>query len=532
LLKINGIEFIPNPEIPKYPNNYVNLFQTAQYNDDMEARTDQGSGNRWQIGTMRELCKKDLWFLLHFVMGYKDAHHPFVVKQCMDIQGSTDDDWLDLWARGHFKSSIITKARTIQMILNDPEQRIAIFSHTRPAAKSFLREIKTTLQQNEVLIACFPDVLYKNAEGEALKWSEDDGCIVKRKGTYAEATLEAWGLLEGMPTGKHFTHRIYDDIETKDLVENPDTIRRLIDAFKVSMNLTSKGGTHRVIGTPYHHEGVLQYIRMMKTLDGKEMYQTRIVPATDNGLPSGKAVYLSDKELDKLKTDEYTFNCQQLLNPTPVGTQKLNSSYLKEMEEQFIPADTFKFMVIDPAGDSKDGKGDSWAIHVVAIEPKTDEVGASRIFIVDSFIEPMSEAMAVDVLSRMYLGNGMIMRVGYEKYMNTTPAWVTHFINALAQRGRHISEEAGTLVKLNHGSRNKVSRITSAIQWPLDNNKIFISNKVPSAYRQRLRDEMDKFPYWHDDGIDALSYVYDIIKDYRFQAYTAPKVKYKNMGVV
>ena len=27
---------------------------------------------------------------------------------------------------------------------------------------------------------------------------------------------------------------------------------------------------------------------------------------------------------------------------------------------------------------------------------------------------------------------------------------------------------------------------------------------------------MDKFPYWHDDGIDNWAYLYDIIKDYSF----------------
>ena len=27
---------------------------------------------------------------------------------------------------------------------------------------------------------------------------------------------------------------------------------------------------------------------------------------------------------------------------------------------------------------------------------------------------------------------------------------------------------------------------------------------------------MEKFPYWHDDALDALSYVYDIMSDYVF----------------
>jgi hypothetical protein len=63
---------------------------------------------------------------------------------------------------------------------------------------------------------------------------------------------------------------------------------------------------------------------------------------------------------------------------------------------------------------------------------------------------------------------------------------------------------------------------------------MFISNKIPSAYRERLRTEMDRFPFWHDDGLDALSYFYDMAKSYRFgttQNFTK-KLKYNMAGIV
>ncbi|MGA2467632.1 MAG: hypothetical protein ABSH06_25210, partial [Thermodesulfobacteriota bacterium] len=59
--------------------------------------------------------------------------------------------------------------------------------------------------------------------------------------------------------------------------------------------------------------------------------------------------------------------------------------------------------------------------------------------------------------------------------------------------------------------------IESALAWPLNNGKLHVSKAVPYAYRERLKWEMEKFPFWHDDGLDALSYLYDIIKDFRFQ---------------
>ncbi len=91
--------------------------------------------------------------------------------------------YLDLWAREHFKSSIITTALTIQDILcthgNDPidesgECTIGIFSHTRPIAKAFLRQIKGELEKNDFLKRMFPDVLFKHPEKESPKWSEDE----------------------------------------------------------------------------------------------------------------------------------------------------------------------------------------------------------------------------------------------------------------------------------------------------------------------------------------------------------------------
>ena len=51
---------------------------------------------------------------------------------------------------------------------------------------------------------------------------------------------------------------------------------------------------------------------------------------------------------------------------------------------------------------------------------------------------------------------------------------------------------------------------------PLNEKRLHVLSTFPSCYRDRLKMEMDKFPFWKDDGLDALSYLYDIVKDYRF----------------
>ena len=58
--------------------------------------------------------------------------------------------------------------------------------------------------------------------------------------------------------------------------------------------------------------------------------------------------------------------------------------------------------------------------------------------------------------------------------------------------------------------------IEAALSWPLNNGKIHYSLSIPAAYLERLKMEMTNFPVWYDDGLNALAYLYDVLKDYAF----------------
>ena len=128
---------------------------------------------------IRELCKIDRWFLLVVVLNRKDAVHQWLYERCREVEKNPDGH-LDLWARGHYKSTIITYAGTIQEILRNPNITIGIFSHTRPIAKGFLKQIKREFEVNEFLRDLFPDICYANPRQESPQWGEDAGIIVKR----------------------------------------------------------------------------------------------------------------------------------------------------------------------------------------------------------------------------------------------------------------------------------------------------------------------------------------------------------------
>jgi len=200
----------------------------------------------------RKLAQSDVFFLLVYVLGRADLNRDWYFARCREVQAAPNG-YLDLWAREHGKSSVITFGLTIQDILNDPEITVGIFSYSRPIAKAFLRQIKVEFENNETLKSLFPDILWANPQRDSPKFSEDDGIIVRRRGNPKESTVEAWGLVDSAPVSKHFRLMVYDDVVTGESVSTPDMISKVTTAWERSLALSTEAGVVRYIGTKWHY---------------------------------------------------------------------------------------------------------------------------------------------------------------------------------------------------------------------------------------------------------------------------------------
>jgi len=306
------------------------------------------------------LARNDRYYLLVRMLHRLDVVHPWLYARCREVE-QKPDGYLDLWAREHYKSTIITFAGVIQEILKNPEVTVGIFSHTKPIAKAFLSQIKREFESNEDLRSAFPGLFWTNPQRDAPSWSVDGGLTVNRKSNPKECTLEAWGLVDGQPISKHFEILVYDDVVTKDSVSTPEQITKTTEAWQLSDNLGKAGGRKWHIGTRY------SYADTYETMLEKKAVIPRIYPATDDGTIDGTPVFFSPQVWkDKvIAQGDATISCQMLQNPL-AGQQKMfNIEDLREYEVR--PEILNVYIMVDPARSAKKDSART-AIAVVGVD--------------------------------------------------------------------------------------------------------------------------------------------------------------------
>lgn len=357
------------------------------------------------------LGRNDRFYLLTRLLHRLDAIHPWLYARCREVEASPDG-YLDLWAREHYKSTIITFAGIVQEIIRDPEITIGIFSHTKPVARKFMLQVKQEFETNADLKAVYPDIFWEQPQKEAPKWSEEKGLTVKRKSNPKEATVEAHGLVDGQPTGAHFLLRVYDDVVTRESVSTPDQVNKTTSAWELSDNLGARGADGNArswhVGTRYSFSDTYQ------TIIDRAALKVRVYPATDNGLPDGNPVLLPPEAWAdrKLKQGPATIACQMLQNPAAGNEAMFRKDWLSFIDIR--PATLNVYIMVDPAHSKKKGS-DNTAMAVIGIDSGNNK------YLLDGFRHKMGlrerwENMRN--LRRVWMNHPgvQMVKVGYERY--------------------------------------------------------------------------------------------------------------------
>lgn len=455
-------------------------------------------------GLLKTLLQNDLFYLLRYGLNRPDTDSDFIFERCREVQAAPNGH-LDLWAREHYKSTVITLALTIQDILNDPEITIGIFSFNQSTAGAFLRQLMVEFEENEMLKEIFPDILWEEPKKQAPVWSEKNGLVVKRKSRPKESTVEAHGLVDGQPTSKHFKLMIYDDVVTRESVATPDQIKKTTDAWELSINLGAEGGQERYIGTRYHANDT--YSEILK----RKVAEPRIYAATKNGDPTGDPVLMTPKSLAKKRVamGPYTFACQMLQNPLADEVQGFKPKWLNYYRNDRGTDAMNKYIVVDPAS-SKKKRSDYTAMFVIGA------ASDNNFYVLDVIRDRLNLTERADALFALHK-RWKPQGVGYERY------GMMGDIEHIKERQENekyrfpITELAGKMAK-----EDRIRRLIPVFEQgrlflPVEMTKVDYEGNKVDLINVFVNEEYAAFPVAsHDDMLDALSRLMDKDLNVRF----------------
>lgn len=482
----------------------------------------------------RWLCRNDLFWLLvyelnrrHFIVDERKQSWTFA--RCKEVQADPDNH-LDLWSREHYKSEIITFGKTIQDILIDPEVTFGIFSHNRPMAKDFLVLIKREFESNEQLKADFSDILWQEPKLESraasVSWSENEGITVKRKGNPKEATIEAWGLVDGQPTGKRFKRLIYDDVVSRDNISS-QMIDQTTDQFYNSLLLTaSDPPIFRYIATFQEIGDTTQ------ALIDKHVGNLRLRGPMG---PDGKPACVSDEKFAWFKQNlsPKVFALQLLLDPRQSKQEHevgFNQDWIAYYDEQPPRAGMNVYILVDPAGNKLDSNS-QYAMWIVGL------CADKNVRILDAFLDKYDLDERWNLLFEQYQ-KWEPLRVGYEQY--AMQADIEHFRLEMKRINYDFNEKIRPLA----GGQSKDGRINNLIPWFKAGRFLF----PKKGLKKKLKDgneidlvgrfierELTLWPYTKaKDQLDALARLLDpalnIVWPKKYGSQTAGAVTGGGMG--
>ncbi|RMF65371.1 MAG: hypothetical protein D6746_00545 [Bacteroidetes bacterium] len=315
---------------------------------------------------IRERCKRDLWFLCYYVLGYKDINTPLHHDMCR--AWLKRQDWpYSLWLvpRGHLKTTIWTIGDTIREALKDPNCRQLIVNAKLDNAVDILSEIKDHFENNEVLRWLFPEYCPdQHRRGKktkaADKWTSTALSWPCRTRYRKEANVEVMAV-EASLVSKHFDIMRFDDpvndINTATALYREKVYKWFLHSLQLRDNPKSRV---RLVGTIWHFDDL--YRREMRKERNRRQTQKmagrkvkpRLLVYRREAIEDGQPIWperFSLEELAAIKEQigSYLFSCHYMNNPLAPDSVYFKATNIKEVPESAVPSDVVNIAAVDLA---------------------------------------------------------------------------------------------------------------------------------------------------------------------------------------
>ena len=252
----------------------------------------------------------DLYSFNKNILGYDKISEQPHRLMCDSVQFGNNRQ-LHLWPRGHFKTTNITVGYSLYELCKNPNLRIFIGNSVLSNAKSFLREIKGHLANNDKLKEIMGDTINKDD-----KWTEQEIILKTRTINKKEPTIQVAGVGQSL-VSQHYDLMILDDLVDQDNVNTKELIQKTIDWYRMAISLLEPDGKIIVIGClavgskVLMSDGFWKNIEEVKVGDRVFSYKDKraVIRKVEAVIPQGKSkVFQIETGRHSLKaTDRHPF---------------------------------------------------------------------------------------------------------------------------------------------------------------------------------------------------------------------------------
>ena len=264
-----------------------------------------------------------------------------------ETDGDVTDSWRRLMVcipREHFKTSMCTRALALWTLAKDPDATIGIFNEKEENAQSWTAAIAEVVESSVLFQVIWRDMIppgigfWDKESGRSrprgLKWGGTGLKFERPTIGIPELSIEPRGI-GGAVTGKHYTHKILDDIigeKTSDSVALMQDAINWIDHSR-PLERPAENGQELVVHTPWAYADV--YAHMLKKWPGEYKVHKRHLLEDVEGLPdtNGKSIFpqkiSTKKARQMMKTDPFVFWAQYMCIPKAGRTLDLDDAWFR-----------------------------------------------------------------------------------------------------------------------------------------------------------------------------------------------------------
>lgn len=292
---------------------------------------------------------------------------------------------LYLCHRGFYKTTIVTKVHSLQLLLNFPNIRMVLLHNVQENSSDNLRVVRDYFLNTSVG-SLFPECIPRTKE-----WGNAGGFSLANKTDFSrsEDSIEAIGVGTQI-IGRHWDLAKKDDVETQDSVSTEEQRRKTRDyddRFNAGNFSNPKYKLQDYSGTRYH------FSDLYSVKKGNPEIKLIQIPLEDG---SGNPFYpgrfsRDDIALIKSGLDPWVYNCQHKLEPEDPAKMQFHKEMIQYFSE--LPAACNYYLLVDPASRRK--KRSDWTVMLVVGLGWFE--GKLRKFIADGVRDKLDPKQRVDL---------------------------------------------------------------------------------------------------------------------------------------